>query len=107
MVPGSRRLWLVVLLAVSSFAFGFDLGRAPERQWTARGLLGAIDAYQATISPRLGNLGVRCRFEPTCSHYGEESIRRHGALLGVSRAVRRVARCGPWTEPGTVDPPLE
>ncbi|MGD2114865.1 MAG: membrane protein insertion efficiency factor YidD [Acidobacteriota bacterium] len=82
-----------------------DLGRAPERQLAARFLLGAIDAYQATLSPALGRAGAACRFRPSCSHYGEGVIRRHGAVAGTLEAAWRIARCGPWTEPGTVDPP--
>ena len=48
--------------------------------------------------------GVRCRFTPTCSHYGADAIRKDGALIGSLRAIWRVARCGPWTPMGTVDP---
>ncbi|MEM7353924.1 MAG: membrane protein insertion efficiency factor YidD [Acidobacteriota bacterium] len=49
--------------------------------------------------------GVRCRFQPTCSHYAEGSIRKHGAWRGTGLAAWRILRCGPWTEIGTVDPP--
>ncbi len=82
-----------------------DLSRPPPRQWSARTLLWAIDAYQATLSPLLPKMGTRCRFVPTCSHYGEGAIRRDGALVGSARAAWRVLRCGPWTELGTHDPP--
>ena len=93
------RVVLVLLLAAGLW----DLSREPSKQVTAQLLLAGIHAYQATLSGRLP--GVSCRFEPTCSHYAEESIRRHGALRGSGRALVRLARCGPWTEPGTVDPP--
>ena len=82
-----------------------DLLRPPPAQLTARAMLAAIDAYQAVLSPRLGQLGARCRFKPTCSHYGEAVIRRHGALVGGAKAVWRILRCGPWTPAGTDDPP--
>lgn len=82
----------------------FDLSRAPQEQWSARALLGAISAYQATLSPVLGGAGVRCRFVPTCSHYGADAIRKDGAAIGSLRAAWRVLRCGPWTPMGTVDP---
>jgi len=81
-----------------------DLSRAPERQWTARALVGAISAYQATLSPLVGGAGVRCRFVPTCSHFGKDAIKKYGALRGSARAAGRVLRCGPWTPMGTVDP---
>ena len=82
-----------------------DLFRPPERQWTARALLAGIDLYQATLSPTMPGLGVHCRFTPTCSHYAEGSIRRHGAWGGSLRTGWRLLRCGPWTERGTEDPP--
>lgn len=90
---------------VLGLALGYDLGSVPERQWTARGLIGAIELYQATLSPLLGRSGVKCRFEPTCSHYGVAVIARHGAFGGGWRAAWRVLRCNPWAAPGTVDRP--
>ena len=68
-------------------------------------LIGTIDLYQATFSKLMPKAGVQCRFQPTCSHYAEGSIRRYGALEGTRRAAWRIVRCGPWTEQGTVDPP--
>lgn len=82
-----------------------DLARPPADQLTARLLLAGIDAYQAVGSPLVRVSGVRCRFQPTCSHYGEGAIRKHGALVGTARTAWRLARCGPWTPAGTIDPP--
>ncbi|MGE0043907.1 MAG: membrane protein insertion efficiency factor YidD [Vicinamibacterales bacterium] len=72
---------------------------------TARAAVGAIHLYQATVSPLYARLGVRCRFTPTCSHYGETVIARFGLVRGGWLAARRLARCGPWTPEGTLDPP--
>ena len=91
-------LALLVLLAV-------DLSRPASAQVSAKVLLGAIDVYQATFSILNRKAGVRCRFKPTCSHYGEGAIRKYGALKGTGKAVWRILRCGPWTPRGTVDPP--
>jgi len=63
-------------------------------------LIGAILLYRATLS---GWLGGQCRFYPTCSHYGEDAIRIHGALRGSAMTVWRVLRCNPFGE-GGVDP---
>lgn len=101
-----RRRWVraVVLLAALA-ALGLDLARPPASQLSARFLLGGIHLYQATLSPRMPALGVRCRFRPTCSHYAEGAIARYGALSGTLRAAWRILRCGPWTPAGTYDPP--
>ncbi|HSS78525.1 MAG TPA: membrane protein insertion efficiency factor YidD [Thermoanaerobaculia bacterium] len=97
------KIWLAVLAACLLLVF--DLSRPPREQLSARTLLGAIHLYQRTLSPRMGALGVRCRFTPTCSHYGEGAIQKYGAWKGSWLAAWRVLRCGPWTRAGTVDLP--
>ena len=49
--------------------------------------------YRVFISPLTMS---SCRYYPTCSHYGEEAIQKHGALRGTWLTVRRLARCQPW-----------
>ena len=56
--------------------------------------------YQYAISPMLGR---NCRFDPSCSEYAVEALRRHGAFKGLWLAIRRVGRCHPW-HPGGYDP---
>jgi putative membrane protein insertion efficiency factor len=97
------RTWIVVSLLL--LALGLDLARAPRNQLTAQFLVGSIHLYQAVLSPRLGAIGVRCRFKPSCSHYAEGAVRKHGAWTGSWKAAWRVLRCGPWTPAGTVDRP--
>lgn len=91
-------LVLLLLLAL-------DFSRPPAAQASARVLLVSIDVYQATFSILNRKAGVRCRFKPTCSHYGEGAIRKYGALKGTGKAIWRILRCGPWTPRGTVDLP--
>lgn len=64
------------------------------------GLVSVIRFYQRWVSPLLP---PACRFEPTCSHYACEAIRRHGVLRGTARAVLRVLKCHPF-HPGGFDP---
>jgi putative membrane protein insertion efficiency factor len=89
---------IVVLVAVA-----LDLRRPASAQWSAAAAVGAIHVYQATLSPLYGKMGAQCRFAPTCSHYGEEAIKKHGFTKGAYLASKRVLRCGPWTPVGTVD----
>jgi len=67
----------------------------------ARILIGLVRLYQWIISPMLGR---RCRFEPSCSKYFIESVRKYGAIRGTWRGIRRICRCHPWN-PGGYDPP--
>lgn len=59
-----------------------------------------IHSYRVLISPLLG---ANCRFAPSCSHYAEEAVRRHGLARGGGMALRRLLRCHPWN-PGGWDP---
>jgi len=59
--------------------------------------LGLIKLYQNTASKVLPNV---CRFQPTCSHYALEAIKRHGFARGSWLAAKRIARCNPFTEGG-------
>jgi uncharacterized protein len=77
-----------------------SVGRVIE--WLVTSLLfGAIRVYQFTISPLLG---PACRFEPTCSRYMIEAVRKYGLIQGFWKGLVRFSRCHPW-HPGGVDPP--
>jgi putative membrane protein insertion efficiency factor len=70
----------------------------------ARVIVFVLRAYKRVVSPLLP---PACRFEPTCSVYAEEAVRRHGARRGTALAVRRLLKCRPGC-PGGYDPvPLE
>jgi len=64
-------------------------------------LVGLCRTYQLLLSPLLGR---HCRFEPTCSQYFIEAVRKYGALRGAWRGLLRILRCHPW-HPGGYDPP--
>jgi uncharacterized protein len=59
-----------------------------------------IRFYQVAISPLKP---PTCRFYPTCSQYGLESVKRFGAIRGGYLAVIRILKCHPF-HPGGVDP---
>jgi uncharacterized protein len=63
-------------------------------------LITLITLYRRYVSPLLGQ---RCRFYPSCSAYGLDAVREHGALRGSWLAVRRIGRCHPF-HPGGYDP---
>jgi uncharacterized protein len=56
-----------------------------------------IIAYQRFVSPAIPR---RCKYEPTCSRYGIEAIKRYGILRGPVLAGWRLLRCNPWSHGG-------
>ncbi len=61
--------------------------------------------YQKTISPDHGVIKSffphgYCRFYPSCSEFGKQSIKKHGLVVGLPKAVWRVIRCNPWNSGG-------
>ncbi|RID86561.1 membrane protein insertion efficiency factor YidD [Peribacillus asahii] len=59
-----------------------------------------IRFYQIALSPLKP---PSCRFYPTCSHYGLEAIKVHGALKGSLLTIIRILKCHPF-HPGGFDP---
>jgi uncharacterized protein len=60
-------------------------------------LTAPIDVYRRVISPGLPR---RCRYEPTCSQYAVQAIRRYGILRGAILAAWRLLRCNPLSHGG-------
>ncbi|MBQ0083738.1 MAG: membrane protein insertion efficiency factor YidD [Clostridiales bacterium] len=60
-------------------------------------LIAIIKVYQKGISPLLPN---SCRFTPTCSCYGVQAIKTHGAFKGSFLTIWRILRCNPFCKGG-------
>ena len=99
-----RVLWLLVLITLGGAVAG-DATRPPADQASARLAVAGIHLYQRTLSSAAARAGAVCRFTPTCSQYAEAVISRDGIVKGGWLAVKRIARCGPWTPKGTKDLP--
>jgi putative membrane protein insertion efficiency factor len=75
-------------------------------------VLQIIRIYQKTLSFDHGPFrhlfpGGFCRFYPSCSEYGHESIDQHGLLKGGWLTIWRIFRCNPLS-PGGIDiPPMK
>jgi uncharacterized protein len=69
--------------------------------WPLRGL---VWLYRCAISPLIG---ANCRFQPTCSAYAEEALKRHGAFKGGWLVIKRIGRCHPWGGAGFDPVPAE
>lgn len=60
-------------------------------------LILGIRAYQIVLSPLFRGC---CRFEPSCSNYGIEALKVHGAFKGLILTVLRLLRCRPFGPSG-------
>ena len=69
----------------------------PRPSPAARVLMVAVRGYQKVLSPAMGG---NCRYYPSCSAYGYDAIRLHGAGRGAWMAVKRIGRCQPFHEGG-------
>lgn len=56
-----------------------------------------IQFYRYFISPLMP---PRCRYQPTCSAYAEEAIKRFGVIQGSCLAIKRISRCHPFGKHG-------
>ena len=56
-------------------------------------LIVLIRFYQHTISPILG---AHCRYNPTCSEYFIQALKKRGLCKGVLLGVWRILRCNPF-----------
>ena len=89
-----RRVRIALLFAA---LLALDAALPPRIEPTALLLRGMIRVYQWTVSPILARIpAAGCRFTPTCSHYGYESIRKYGTWKGGAKTVWRVLRCNPF-----------
>ena len=63
-------------------------------------LIKTIKIYQLTLGVLFrGN----CRFNPTCSEYMLQSIKKYGAVSGVLRGAKRIAKCHPYSNTYGID----
>ncbi len=52
-----------------------------------------LHAYRFIISPVLPH---SCRYNPTCSQYMIDALKKRGVIMGTLLGVWRVLRCHPW-----------
>ncbi len=57
-----------------------------------------IRFYQKYISIIFG--ASKCRFNPTCSNYCIEAIRKKGLVKGLLLGIYRILRCNPFNSGG-------
>jgi len=66
-------------------------------EFLIKGIDFGLEVYQRFVSPFFP---PSCRFEPTCSQYAREALKKYGLLKGGGMALRRVLRCHPYARGG-------
>lgn len=56
-----------------------------------------INFYQKAISPWTPK---SCRFQPTCSTYTKQALKKYGIFKGSWLGLKRVLRCNPFNDGG-------
>jgi putative membrane protein insertion efficiency factor len=75
-----------------------NISAHPHRERTAAALLAF---YKRILSPAFHVFSFsQCKFLPTCSEYAYVAVVRHGWLRGSWLAMRRLARCHPFSHGG-------
>jgi putative membrane protein insertion efficiency factor len=64
-------------------------------------LILTVRFYQVTLSPLIG---PTCRYQPTCSCYFIEAVKKYGVVIGSAKGMWRILRCHPFNK-GGYDPP--
>lgn len=56
-------------------------------------LIFPVKCYQILLSPLFPQ---SCRFEPTCSNYLIQAIKKLGPIQGFWIGIIRISKCHPW-----------
>ena len=60
-----------------------------------------ITLYQNTFSLLFPGT---CRFQPSCSNYMKDTIKKFGIIKGIRLGLKRIAKCHPFSKANTWDP---
>jgi uncharacterized protein len=60
-------------------------------------LMDILKLYKSFVSPFLPSA---CRFEPSCSVYMFDAVKKYGAAKGTFMGVKRILRCQPFCKGG-------
>ena len=63
-------------------------------------LIKIIKFYQKRISPFFSNLGIHCKYYPSCSEYMKQAIEKYGVAKGMFLGIKRILKCNPFSKGG-------
>jgi conserved hypothetical protein YidD len=82
---------------------GADALRPPQSQVSVRIFSSAITGYHRYLHPITGSF-IHCRYNPTCSNYSVQAVRKYGIAKGGWMSLKRIASCRQSIPMGTIDP---
>jgi putative membrane protein insertion efficiency factor len=94
--------WLAVFLVFAALVAA-DSFRTPSRQVSVRVFTAAVAGYHHYLHPITGRW-IHCRYQPTCSRYSVEAVRKYGIAKGLALSFRRIRSCRQSVPMGTRDP---
>ncbi|MGC9948859.1 MAG: membrane protein insertion efficiency factor YidD [Bryobacteraceae bacterium] len=94
--------YLAPVLLVYALAAA-DSFRQPSKQITARVYQAAVHGYQHYGRPLLQPY-IHCRYQPTCSEYSIQAVRKWGIRHGLVLTTKRLLSCRSSVPLGTPDP---
>lgn len=59
-----------------------------------------IKIYKKTISKIFEQIGIHCKYYPTCSEYTKQAIEKYGCIKGCFLGIKRILRCHPFAKGG-------
>jgi hypothetical protein len=94
--------YLVLIVVVIGLAV-LDTYQAPANQVSSQVYVAGVHVYQAVGRPLLKGR-IQCRYEPTCSVYSIEAVKRFGIRRGLEMTAQRLNSCRADVPLGTYDP---
>ncbi len=94
--------WLGAILLLA-LLFGADALRPPQSQISVRLFAASVAGYHRYLHPFSAHF-ARCRYNPTCSNYAVQAVRKYGIAKGGWMSLRRIASCRRNVPMGTFDP---
>ena len=96
------KFWLLLLILL--FLLGVaDSLRPPSQQICVRLFTAGVAIYHRYVDPLMSRY-IHCRYQPTCSRYAEEAVRKYGIARGLRLSFRRIRSCTRAVPMGTRDP---
>ena len=66
--------------------------------WNKKMPIEKADFY--IIKQDIENLGIHCKYYPSCSEYMMQAIKKYGCIKGVYLGIKRLLKCHPFAKGG-------